>query len=98
MRDLSSSGFEPPQSWRSAMRTRPFAHPYAGAVALLVALAACSNEPSPPLPTLASSATADRSSKKIQCAADNSGITLPPGFCALVVAELTQTGKAGLAR
>jgi len=80
------------------MRTRPFAHPYAGAVALLVALAACSNEPSAPLPTLASSATADRSSKKIQCDADNAGITLPPGFCALVVADLTHNGKAALAR
>jgi hypothetical protein len=41
---------------------------------------------------------ADRSPGKIQCDADNAEITLPPGFCALVVADLTQNGAAAPAR
>src|SRR5437016_5424383 len=80
------------------MRTRSFADPLRGAVVLLGVLAACSTEPSAPRETLASSATTDRSPGKIQCDADNAGITLPAGFCALVVADLTQNGAAAPAR
>ena len=80
------------------MRTRSFAHPFRSTTALLVALAACSTDVSAPRATLASSAVADRSPGKIQCDADNAEITLPPGFCALVVADLTQNGAAAPAR
>jgi glucose/arabinose dehydrogenase len=34
----------------------------------------------------------------IQCAADNGGITLPPGFCAVVVADLRTDDTTALAR
>jgi glucose/arabinose dehydrogenase len=78
------------------MRTHSFA--LRSSTGLLVALAACSTDLSAPRGTLASSATTDRSSGKIQCDADNAGITLPPGFCALVVADLTQNGAAAPAR
>jgi glucose/arabinose dehydrogenase len=80
------------------MRTRSFAHPFAGVVVLLATLSACSTEPSAPLETLASRPSLDRLSNKIQCDPDNAGITLPPGFCALVVADLTQNGVAAPAR
>ena len=37
-------------------------------------------------------------STRVQCAPDNGGITLPPGFCAAVVADLTIDGGAARAR
>jgi glucose/arabinose dehydrogenase len=39
-----------------------------------------------------------RSTSGVQCDADNGGITLPPGFCAVVVADLTDGGQPARAR
>jgi glucose/arabinose dehydrogenase len=40
-----------------------------------------------------------RSSRnRVQCAPDNGGITLPPGFCAVVVADLVMAGRPAAAR
>jgi glucose/arabinose dehydrogenase len=38
------------------------------------------------------------SALEVDCEADNGGITLPPGFCASVVADLTMDGEAARAR
>jgi glucose/arabinose dehydrogenase len=67
------------------------------ALTLLAALAACSSEPSA-LPTAAAPPAADRSAGRVQCDADNAGITLPAGFCAVVVADLTMDGAPAAAR
>jgi glucose/arabinose dehydrogenase len=69
------------------------------ALALASLVAACADQASTPTaagPT--STASADRSAGKVQCAADNAGLTLPPGFCALVVADLTLNGAPAAAR
>jgi glucose/arabinose dehydrogenase len=68
-------------------------------IMLVTALAACS-EPTTVPPTLSPSAAAEgernggngdhpaaRGRGRVQCDADNGGITLPPGFCAVVVAD-----------
>src|SRR5687767_12860425 len=39
-----------------------------------------------------------RSTSSVECDADNGGITLPPGFCAVVVADLVDAGRPALAR
>ena len=65
------------------------------ALAALVALAACADDdPSltGPVPDLR------RSAPNVACDADNGGITLPPGFCAVVVADLVDAGRPALAR
>jgi glucose/arabinose dehydrogenase len=65
------------------------------AAALLIALVGCAEEPTSPNDVVASdesdlAGSADHRSKKrgVQCDADNGGITLPRGFCAVVVADL----------
>jgi glucose/arabinose dehydrogenase len=81
---------------RSLMR-RSKAHQ---AIALIVLLGACREPTAPPTPDLdAAAATADRGASgdvanqgerrrgRVRCDADNGGITLPPGFCAVVVAD-----------
>jgi glucose/arabinose dehydrogenase len=73
---------------------------------LLVVLAACAEAPVAPTDVApittdadAGPATDHRSRKgKVQCAADNGGITLPPGFCAVVVADLVVDGQPARAR
>src|SRR5262245_28804308 len=62
------------------------------ALAFTAALAACGDAdifvnqiPTPP-------------DTRIQCDANNAGITLPPGFCALVVADLKSGTNAAAAR
>jgi len=61
--------------------------------------AACSDQSkSPTAAAPISPAAADRSPQKVQCAADNAGLTLPAGFCALVVADLTVNGSPAAAR
>ena len=65
------------------------------ALAALVALAACADDnPSltGPVPDLR------RSAPNVACDPDNGGITLPPGFCAVVVADLVDAGRPALAR
>jgi glucose/arabinose dehydrogenase len=39
-----------------------------------------------------------RATARVECDADNGGITLPPGFCAVVVADLVDAGRPALAR
>ena len=82
----------------SLARSRSLAIAIRGTIStmtVLGALAACSSEP-----TTVTSPTAlnDRTSKHIACDPDNAELTLPPGFCALVYADLTMDGKAAAAR
>ena len=57
-------------------------------------LAACGQDSvAPDLPLLTSNTPAGGLSQKFQCDRDNGGLTLPPGFCAVVVAK-----NVGLAR
>src|SRR5688572_19245739 len=66
-------------------------------VAVTIALSACTDAPtSPGRPD--SSPLASQSSPRLQCDANNGGITLPPGFCAIVVADLVIDGGAARAR
>ena len=62
----------------------------------LVAMAACDDQPTSPADA---GSSADLSAAQaITCDADNGGITLPPGFCAVVVADLTLGGEPAAAR
>ena len=81
-------------------------HPARVAMALLMALTACAEAPTVP-PDVAAPATteaiasADRAKGKgkLRCDPDNGGITLPAGFCAVVVADLVDDrGQPALAR
>jgi glucose/arabinose dehydrogenase len=66
-----------------------------GGIAL--ALAACSEQPiAPEDPAI--SAAARGAASRVECDPDNGGITLPPGFCAVVVADLTSGGVPARAR
>jgi glucose/arabinose dehydrogenase len=69
-----------------------------GAIVALVALAACSAEPSAPATPVVPASSTDRSFNKVQCDPNNAGITLPPGFCAVVVADLVMDGAPAAAR
>jgi glucose/arabinose dehydrogenase len=65
------------------------------AIVGVVALAGCAEDARDPVePVDASAARAQH----VQCDPDNGGITLPPDFCAVVVADLTMGGEAALAR
>lgn len=73
-------------------------------VTLLVLLGACTERPTAPMAT-ASAVSADRDGQdgehhlgRVRCDADNAGLTLPAGFCALVVADLTEDGQPAQAR
>lgn len=71
-----------------------------GTSALVAVLAACADTPtavqeaSPARTVSESRGSHDR----IQCSPDNGGITLPPGFCAVVVADLVVDGRPAAAR
>jgi len=73
----------------------------------LLALAACSERPTGPLRTDPVVVNAESQSEQegreglarnVRCDADNAGITLPRGFCALVVADLVEDGQPAQAR
>jgi glucose/arabinose dehydrogenase len=69
-------------------------------VMLLVVLGACAEAPTPP-PNVATLPDADleaSDARKVKCDPDNGGITLPPGFCAVVVADLVVDGAPARAR
>jgi glucose/arabinose dehydrogenase len=94
--------------WRLIMLLVRTNHSVCATLVLLAALAACAEAPTAP-PDVASpsnaddiaSAAADRSKGKgkLRCTADNGGITLPAGFCAVVVADLVDDlGQPALAR
>ncbi|MDB4872111.1 MAG: sorbosone dehydrogenase [Gemmatimonadales bacterium] len=66
-------------------------------LALAIALSACSDPttaPNTPQTTLLSS----RESRHFHCDSDNGGITLPSGFCAVVVADVVIDGAPARAR
>jgi glucose/arabinose dehydrogenase len=70
-------------------------HPRLGAVVVASVLVACADA--------GTSVTAPepdfhRVNARVDCDADNAGITLPPGFCAVVVADLVDAGRPALAR
>lgn len=81
------------------MRPIPFTFRVSAAALLVGALSACSEPPSAPdeslEPTGARTDRAaglddranDRARGSVRCDPDNAGITLPPGFCAVVVAD-----------
>jgi len=88
--------------WEDIMHSR--SHVIHTTIALLVVLGACTERPTAPA-RLPSAASADRDQPgqahrvgKVRCDADNAGITLPPGFCALVVADLVEGGQPAQAR
>lgn len=63
----------------------------------LAALAACTDAPTSPEPSTL--ATLDnRASSRLQCDANNANLTLPSGFCAIVVADLVMNGSPAAAR
>ena len=71
--------------------------------ALLLTFAACAEEPTAPTDVVASddaalagSADSRTKGKQVECDADNAGLTLPRGFCALVVADLRDETGAPL--
>src|SRR5437764_169628 len=78
-----------------------------GGVSLAMLLAACSERPTAPVPSTGWSVSADRDNGDndnehrvgaARCGAANAGITLPSGFCALVVADLVEDGQPAQAR
>jgi glucose/arabinose dehydrogenase len=68
-----------------------------GSLALVVAVSACADSPTAPRDLEPSPVTA-RASAQLQCDPNNAGITLPPGFCAIVVADLRMDGAPARAR
>jgi glucose/arabinose dehydrogenase len=74
------------------MRSRFNLRMTCSALATLVALGACSDSSSSP------SESVNVASATLKCDADNGGITLPAGFCAVVVADLIDNGKPAPAR
>jgi glucose/arabinose dehydrogenase len=80
-------------------------HVRLGQLTLLALLAACSERSTAPLRTPSAVSADDQEGEhdrgrlgRVRCDADNAGITLPPGFCALVVADLTENGQPAPAR
>src|SRR5256714_11175295 len=66
-------------------------------LALVIALSACADTPTAPTKSPLSP-LADRESRRLRCDPDNGGITLPSGFCAVVVADIVIDGAPARAR
>jgi glucose/arabinose dehydrogenase len=67
--------------------------------AMLAALAACVDKPTAPVDATETDVPlAAKGKGKFQCDANNAGLTLPPGFCALVFADLVLDGAPARAR
>jgi glucose/arabinose dehydrogenase len=71
---------------------------------LLALIAGCSEHPTAPA-VAPPAASADKGGDegehhvgRVRCDADNAGLTLPPGFCALVVVDLVEDGQPAQAR
>jgi glucose/arabinose dehydrogenase len=69
-----------------------------GALALAASLIACSDEPPTVAGPHAAAPAADAAPQHVMCAPDNAQLTLPPGFCAVIVADLTENGAPAPAR
>src|SRR3954470_16324256 len=76
-----------------AMRSRVPTYLVRCSLSLVILVATCSERPTAPAPSAASSLSADRENgdddnanriRAPRCDADNAGLTLPRGFCALV--------------
>src|SRR5918999_1147167 len=67
----------------------------ASSVAVALVLAACADSDSS---LTAPEPEFRRATASVECEPDNGGITLPPGFCAVVVADLVDAGRPALAR
>ncbi|HMG12024.1 MAG TPA: PQQ-dependent sugar dehydrogenase [Gemmatimonadaceae bacterium] len=72
-------------------------------LALVASVIACADATAPTTAPTTSTLTPgapvdDRRARHLQCDPDNAGITLPPGFCALVVADLVMDGAPAQAR
>jgi glucose/arabinose dehydrogenase len=76
------------------MRFRSTRLPHTVIIGSLAVGACALDSPDPTEPVEASSLRAQR----VECAPDNGGITLPEGFCAVVVADLTMDGEPARAR
>src|SRR5438874_4585214 len=66
-------------------------------LALVVALSACADAPTAPTKSPLTPLS-DRESRHLRCDADNGGITLRAGFCAVVVADIVIDGAPARAR
>ena len=66
-------------------------------LALVVALSACADAPTAPTKSPLTP-LADREARRVSCDPDNGGITLPRGFCAVVVADIVIDGAPARAR
>ncbi len=71
-------------------------YPAAILIAAVASITACSDTTSPVSDGVAPSEA--RLSSGVQCDNDNAALTLPPGFCALVVADISMGGSAAAAR
>jgi glucose/arabinose dehydrogenase len=86
------------------MHSRTPAYLLRGSITVVALLAACSERPTEPTRAATSTLSADRdgaergAAGKVRCDPDNAGLTLPPGFCALVVADLVEGGQPAQAR
>jgi len=89
------------------MRVRLPRHLIHGGISLAMLVAGCSERPTAPAASAGSSVRADRDNGdndnehragSARCDADNAGLTLPAGFCALVVADLVEDGQPAQAR
>jgi glucose/arabinose dehydrogenase len=80
------------------MHARPIRHFARVEILLAAALAACSDEQRTPTMPEVGIASASQSLQKVQCAANNANLTLPQGFCAVIVADLTENGSVAPAR
>src|SRR4051812_49237607 len=67
-------------------------------LALIVALSACADPPTAPIQAPLTPVADRDGGRRIRCDADNGGITLPSGFCAVVVADLVIDGAPARAR
>ena len=79
------------------MRSLVAPYPTRWPVLLVTALAACTDPVAAPRDD-APAPEASRVSPRVECDADDGGITLPPGFCAVVVADLVAGGRPAAAR
>ena len=70
-----------------------------GALAPIATIVACADAPLAPGETGRPDGIAEsRGDTRVQCDPGNAGITLPPGFCAVVVADLIVDGRPAAAR